>query len=91
MLLKPLKSNAKANFEACHIRMARTGLNLTVRELAMLSKVNKATIVRIEGGDSVRSSTMETIIEALEKQGAKFHVCSETNEIFVGLTPITMN
>ena len=58
--------------DPCHLRMARAGLNLTVRELAVMSDMNKATIVRIEAGLSVRASSLEAIRVALETHGARF-------------------
>ncbi len=52
--------------------MARHGLNLSVRQLAELANLNKATIVRIEAGLSVRDSTLRAVGLALEAAGAEF-------------------
>lgn len=71
------------NLEAHHIRMARSGLDITVRELAVLSNVNKATIVRIEAGYPVRETTQSVIRKTLEEKGAKFLQCKTTKEIYV--------
>jgi len=76
------------DLKPCHIRMARSGLDLTVRELAVLSEVNKATIVRTEAGLAVRDSTWKSIVDTLEKQGASFQKCAETHDVFVGIKVI---
>jgi transcriptional regulator with XRE-family HTH domain len=65
--------------------MARGGLGLSVRELARLSGVNKATVVRTEAGLAVRADTLVAIRKALEEAGAEFLVCSETGKIAVAL------
>ena len=52
-----LVSTKKLN--ACHIRMARVGVNLSIGELAELADMNKATIVRIEAGESVRDTSAQ--------------------------------
>lgn len=57
--------------------MARTGLALSVRDLARMSGVNKATIVRAEAGLPVRPRTLGYIREALEAAGAEFLECHE--------------
>ena len=71
--------------DARHLRMARVGLDLTVRELAALSNVNKATIVRIEAGYPVRESSVLAVREALEDRGAKFVICNDSNAVLVGI------
>ena len=59
--------------EPRHIRMARSGLGLSVRDLAELAGVNKATIVRLEAGiQPARPSTIEAVRGALEGAGASF-------------------
>lgn len=59
--------------EPRHIRMARSGLGLSVRDLAELAGVNKATIVRLEAGlQPARSSTIDAVRNALEQAGASF-------------------
>lgn len=52
--------------------MARAGLDLTVRELAAATGLDKATIVRFEAGMTGRKSTVEKIQGALEQKGAIF-------------------
>ena len=71
--------------DAAHLRMARSGLDLTIRELAYLSNVNKATIVRIEAGHPVREATLLSVRETLESKGAQFYMCCESRRIFVSL------
>ncbi len=65
--------------------MARNGLGLSVRELARLSDVNKATIVRTEAGLPVRRGTLACIRTALEEAGAEFFVCPATGKAAVAL------
>ena len=48
--------------EATHIRMARVGVKLSIRELAELVRINKATIVRIEAGKPVRENTLNSCL-----------------------------
>ncbi len=67
------------------VRMARNGLALSVRELARLSGVNKATIVRTEAGLPVRPRTLGYILEALEEAGAEFLACHETGKVAVSV------
>lgn len=69
--------------------MARSGLALSVRELARLSDVNKATVVRTEAGLPVRPGTLRRIREALEAAGAEFLVCRETGRFAVSLNART--
>ena len=71
--------------DSLHIRMARAGLGLTVRELAALTSTNKATIVRIEAGNSVRESTLSHVRKTLESMGAEFFECEENSKITVGI------
>lgn len=73
------------NIESLHIRMARAGLGITVRELAALTGTNKATIVRIESGKTVRESTLTLVRDILESEGAVFFQCEQTMEITVGI------
>ncbi len=59
--------------EPRHIRMARSGLGLSVRDLAELANVNKATIVRLEAGlQPARPATINAVRGALEQAGASF-------------------
>lgn len=66
-----------------HIRMARACLELTVRDLAQLAGVNKATIVRMEAGFPARASSLDAVRGALEEKGARFLVCSDTKVVYV--------
>ena len=70
---------------ASHLRMARAGLNLTVRELAVLAGVNKATVVRIEADVPVRDASLTAVRSALEARGAQFVICHNTHDVFVCL------
>ncbi len=71
--------------DSLHIRMARAGLGITVRELAALTGTNKATIVRMEAGNTVRDSTLAHVRQTLESMGAEFFEFEETNKITVGI------
>ena len=68
-----------------HLRMARSGLGLSIRELAELSGMNKATIVRLEAGTSVRSSTLAAVRQVLESQGAEFLSCDKKGRVAVSI------
>ncbi|OWJ78553.1 transcriptional regulator [Haematobacter genomosp. 1] len=52
--------------------MARAATGLGVRELAKLASVSPDTIARLERGDELRASTIETIQTALEAAGVEF-------------------
>jgi DNA-binding XRE family transcriptional regulator len=52
--------------------MARTGLVISVRTLATAARVSTQTLVRLERGEPLRSSTMARIRAALEQMGAEF-------------------
>lgn len=52
--------------------MARVALGLGVRDLASLSNVAQATISRLERGEELKPSTVETIRAALEAAGIIF-------------------
>ena len=67
------------------VRMARGGLGISVRELARLSGVNKATIVRTEAGLTVRADTLAAIRSALEAAGAEFLVCEASGQVAVAV------
>jgi len=66
-------------------KMARVGLDLTVRDLAEIANVNKATIVRIEAGLNVRDTTAQTIRQKLEEKGARFLTDESDKEILVSI------
>ena len=68
-----------------HFRMARSGLGLSIRELAKLSGLNKATIVRLEAGTSVRSSTIAAVRQLLESRGAEFLSCDQKGRVAVSI------
>lgn len=57
---------------ASQCRMARAALKLTVRELAERAGVSHDTIVRIEGGEELKVSTLAKVREALEAAGVIF-------------------
>jgi len=65
--------------------MARVGLDLTVRDLAQIAQVNKATIVRIEAGMTVRETTAAAIRAKLEAKGARFLTDEDDKEVFVAI------
>ena len=65
--------------------MARVGLDLTVRELAKIANVNKATIVRIEAGMTVREATAKAVREQLEAKGARFLTDIDSKELLVAI------
>ena len=69
-------------------KMARVGLDLTVRDLAQIAEVNKATIVRIEAGMSVREATATAVREKLEAKGARFLTDVENNELLVAIPKV---
>lgn len=71
---------------ATQIRMARAGLNLTVRDLAEKAGVNKATIVRMEAGHAPRASSLNAVRDVLEAYGVAFVICEETNSVAVSLS-----
>lgn len=70
---------------ASQIRMARAGLNLTVRDLAEKAGVNKATIVRMEAGYAPRASSLSAVRDVLEAHGVEFVICNEKNSVTVSL------
>ena len=53
-------------------RMARTALELGVRDLAKLAKIGVATVARFEAGEDVRAATVDTLQRTLEKAGVEF-------------------
>lgn len=57
--------------------MARTALNLGVRELAELAKVSPDTVARFERGENLRARTVEDLQRALEAAGVIFQAEGE--------------
>ena len=66
-----------SRIDSRHVRMARAGLGLSVRDLAERARVNKATIVRLEAGMPVRDATTEAVKVALESEGAGFYTSND--------------
>lgn len=54
------------------LRMARAGLNWTVRELAERARANKNTISRYEAGKEILSGTLEQLERVLMEEGVVF-------------------
>ncbi|WP_036263236.1 helix-turn-helix domain-containing protein [Methylocapsa aurea] len=55
------------------LKMARTALDLTVRQAAELAAVSHETIVGIEAGrTSIKQSTIDKVRAALESAGVEF-------------------
>lgn len=52
--------------------MARAATGLGVRELAELAEVSPNTVARLERGEELKASTVETIRAALVSSGATF-------------------
>lgn len=57
---------------ATQCRMARAALGLGVRDLASLADVAQATVSRLERGEELKATTVQTIREALETAGVEF-------------------
>jgi len=57
---------------AIQCKMARTALNLGVRQLAELADVSPDTIARLERGDMLKESTIANIRATLERAGVVF-------------------
>ena len=53
-------------------RMARTALNLGVKELAELADVSTNTVSRLEAGEELKPRTVAAIRAALESAGVEF-------------------
>lgn len=58
--------------DATQCRMARAALGLGVRDLASLADVAQATVSRLERGEELKATTVQTIREALEAAGVEF-------------------
>lgn len=57
---------------ATQCKMARAALGLGVRDLAALADVAQATVSRLERGEELKHSTVESIQKALESAGIEF-------------------
>jgi transcriptional regulator with XRE-family HTH domain len=57
---------------AAQCRMARAATGLGVRDLAEQAGVSPNTIARLERGEKIRESTIQTIQNALERAGVEF-------------------
>jgi len=57
---------------AAQCRMARAGLQLSVRELAEMARVSPTTISKLERGEALYSRTVDAIRAALEAAGIEF-------------------
>ncbi len=53
-------------------KMARTALNLGIRELAAAAKVSPDTVARFERGEALRERTTDALRSALESAGVQF-------------------
>lgn len=62
-----------------HLRMARAGLGLTLRELAQEAGVNHNTISRFEAGREVLTGTLERVERTLIELGVVFIEGDQTN------------
>ena len=70
-----------------HVRMARAGLELTVRELAERAGVNKNTISRYESGKEIIASSLQRIEQVLQEAGAVFFEADSSFGTGVGINP----
>jgi len=70
-------------------KMARAGLGLGVRELAVLAKVTPETVVRLEKRENLRERTLDAIRSALEAAGAIFLDATEAEGPGVRLRSVT--
>lgn len=57
---------------AVQCKMARVAIGWGVRELAAAANVSPNTIARLERGEELKASTIETIRSALEAAGIEF-------------------
>ena len=53
-------------------RMARAGLALSIRKLAIAAKVSPQTVVRFERGEAIRKRTIDSLRQVLEAAGVEF-------------------
>lgn len=69
--------------------MARVGLNISGRDLAVTAKVGYATIARFETGSNITEANRDAIKRALEAAGARFHDDTGTGHLGVSI-PVEM-
>ena len=53
-------------------RMARAGLGLSIRKLAIAAKVSPQTVVRFERGEALRKRTVASLRQVLKAAGVEF-------------------
>lgn len=58
--------------KSIQVKMAMAGLNITVRDLALITGVSTTTIMAIRDGKSVQTRNLDTIIDLLTSRGANF-------------------
>lgn len=66
------KSELGYDMNATQCKMARAAKGLGVRDLAKLASVSPDTIARLERGEALRQSTVDSIRSALESIGIEF-------------------
>ena len=78
-----------------HVRMARAGLNWTLKDLEIRTGVNKNTISRYEAGAAILSDTLQRIERVFKAEGVLF---MEEDEglgpgvrLPIGLTDVAVN
>ena len=68
-----------------HLRMARSALNWTVRDLAVRAGINKNTISRYESGKEILSSSLQSLESVLADEGIIFFEDDRAHGTGVGL------
>ena len=66
------KSSRAIILNAVQCKMARVATGLGLRDLAELAEISPNTISRLERGEELRPSTIQTIRTAFEKRGVTF-------------------
>ena len=74
------KKAKETQFTAVQCKMARAGLGLGIRELAVAAECAPATIVRLEAGENLHKRTIKAIKETLEEAGAIFFITDDGND-----------
>jgi transcriptional regulator with XRE-family HTH domain len=67
-----VKSEQGYDMDATQCKMARAAMRLGVRDLAKLASVSPDTIARLERGEELRQSTIDSIRNSLEIAGVEF-------------------